>query len=243
MNLITRLLGFVLPALAAAPPVLGADLVTDPGAVAGIVSMTDGQLEARKITKVVLGDVVLSSGHIVATDPLVQPDRPAFLVTVPPGRYPVTLYQFESRTAAAVMRFAPGHVFRWQLAMIEGQDVKTLKPGEFFGYGVDTGLGSYMDKATAALIDERDKAVQAEKGASYISYYDDVLFDELGPNGDVPILHQPVASKPGNVAIFSSGWGDGFYPVYWGLDAEGRPIVLLTDFQILPAASNEGTGQ
>ncbi len=34
------------------------------------------------------------------------------------------------------------------------------------------------------------------------------------------------------MAIFWSGWGDGFYPVFWGLDKDGRPLVLLTDFQV-----------
>jgi hypothetical protein len=35
------------------------------------------------------------------------------------------------------------------------------------------------------------------------------------------------------VIVFSSGWGDGSYPSYFGLDAEGTPLVLMTDFQIL----------
>lgn len=243
MKLVARLFGLVVPAIAAAAPAAAADLVTDPGAVAGIVSMSDVELKTRNITRYKLGEVTLPTGHIVATDPLVQPERAAFLVTVPPGRYPVTLYQAEGRIAAAEMRFAQGHVFRWQLAVVEGQDIKTLKSGEYFGYGVDTGLGSYMDKSTAALMDERDKAVQAAKGEKYISYYDDVLADELSANGDDYVMHQPVPDKPGNVAIFSSGWGDGFYPVYWGLDAEGRPIMLLTDFQVIPATPAEGNAQ
>ncbi len=36
-----------------------------------------------------------------------------------------------------------------------------------------------------------------------------------------------------NVIGFSSGFGDGAYPSWFGLDAGGAPIVLLTDFAIL----------
>lgn len=36
-----------------------------------------------------------------------------------------------------------------------------------------------------------------------------------------------------NVAAFSSGWGDGGYPSYWGFDAEGQLCCLMTDFCIL----------
>jgi hypothetical protein len=233
MNLPARILSIALPLLGQTLPALASDMATNPGGVANLVSMSDSALDANKIKKILLGDVVLTSGHIVATDLLVQPKRIPFLVTVPPGRYPVTLFEAEGRIAAATMRFAGGDPVRWQLAVVEGQDIKTLKPNEYFGYGVDTGLGCYMDRETAALIDKRDTKVQTETDGRYISYYDDVLSDELAANGDDYLLHQPIADKPGNVAIFSSGWGDGFYPVYWGLNAEGTPIVILTDFQVI----------
>lgn len=232
MNLPARALSVVLPILGQTMPALASD-ATHPGIAARLVSMSDSALTANKIKRIELGKVVLTSGHVVATDPLVQPERRPFVVTVPPGHYPMTLFEAEGRIAAASMRFAEGDPVRWQLAVVEGQDVKTLKPTEYFGYGVDAGLGCYMDVETAALINERDAKVQADKGDKYISYYDDVLDDELSANGDDYVLHQPIADKPGNVAIFSSGWGDGFYPVYWGLNGEGLPVVILTDFQVI----------
>jgi hypothetical protein len=33
--------------------------------------------------------------------------------------------------------------------------------------------------------------------------------------------------------VVDSGWGDGGYPVYWGIDASGKPAVLLVDFRLL----------
>lgn len=201
-----------------------------------LASLGDADLSGRSVNVIRIGKVELTSGRIVASDPLVGPDHPAFVRTVPPGDYPVTLYQASGRIAAASMRFAEGKPVRWELAMIPGQDINSLKGDEFFGYPVDAGLGCYMDADTYALIQEREKQVQAEKSSSDINYYDDVLATELQANNDDYALHRPISGKRGNVAVFSSGWGDGFYPVFWGLDGSGRPLVLFTDFGVIENA-------
>ncbi len=197
-----------------------------------LASRSDADLASRSITVLHMGDVELTSGRIVASDPLVGPDRPAFVRTVPPGNYPVTLYQAFGRVAAASLRFGPGKPVRWELAVIAGQDIKSLKADEFFGYPVDAGLGCYMDADTYALIQAREQQVRAEKSSADINYYDDVLASEIKVNDDKYVMHRPMTGKRGNVAIFWSGWGDGFYPVFWGLDANGRPLVLFTDFGV-----------
>jgi hypothetical protein len=38
-----------------------------------------------------------------------------------------------------------------------------------------------------------------------------------------------------NLILFESGFGDGFYSSRWGLDGAGRPVMLVTDFQIFIA--------
>ena len=217
--------------IALLPQAAAAQTGPAPGPVADLVSMSETELKARNITTITLGDVILPTGRIVAADPLVQPDRPPFVVTVPPGRYPVTLLEHGDGIAAAILRFPGGPVYRWQLAVTAGQDIKTLKADEIFGIPVDAGLASYMDATTYALIQQREAQARAEKGAKYSEYYSDVLAGELTANGDRYVMHQPIADKPGNVAIFQAGWGDGFYAVYWGLDSKGTPVALMTDFQ------------
>ncbi len=201
-----------------------------------LASLGDADLSARSINVIRIGKVELNSGRIVASDPLVGPDRTPLARTVSPGDYPVTLYQAFGRIAAASMRFADGKPARWELALIPGQDINSLKGDEFFGYPVDAGLGCYMDADTYALIQERERQVQTEKSSSDLNYYDDVLATELQAKNDDYVLHRPISGKRGNVAVFSSGWGDGFYPVFWGLDANGRPLVLLTDFGVIENA-------
>jgi len=201
-----------------------------------LVSLSDAELSARSIKTVDMGNVELTSGRIVAADPLAQPDRPALAKTVPVGEYPVRLYEAFGPVAAASMRLAEGKPDHWKLATIPGQDVGTLKDDEIFGYPVDAGLGSYMDADTLDLIDQREQLVQAQKPGSDVNYYDDVVASELDANNGVYALHRPVAGRKGNVAIFWSGWGDGFYPVFWGLDKDEHPLVLLTDFQVIENA-------
>ncbi|MBB2717296.1 UNVERIFIED_ORG: hypothetical protein GGE64_003291 [Rhizobium etli] len=201
-----------------------------------LVTLGDGELSGRSINVIHMGNVELTSGRIVAADPLAQPDRPALARTVAPGEYPVTLYQAFGRIAPASMRFAEGRPDRWELAVLPGQDPATLKDDEIFGYPVDAGVGCYMDAQTLALIDERQAQVQAQKPGADINYYDDVLAADLDANKSIYALHRPVAGKKGNVAVFWSGWGDGFYPVFWGLDRDGHALVLLTDFGVIENA-------
>ncbi|HWT60506.1 MAG TPA: DUF4241 domain-containing protein [Rhizobium sp.] len=201
-----------------------------------LVVLSDAELSSRSINAIHMGNVELTSGRIVAADPLAQPDRPALARTVAPGEYPVTLYQAFGRIVAASMRFAEGKPDHWELAVLPGQDVATLKDGEIFGYPVDAGLGCYMDADTLELIGEREAQAQAQKPDADINYYDNVLAADLDANKGRYALHRPVAGKNGNVAVFWSGWGDGFYPVFWGLDRDGRALVLLTDFSVVENA-------
>jgi hypothetical protein len=198
-----------------------------------LVSLGEADLAARKIEPHVVGYVELTSGRIIAADPLTPFGAKPFERTVAPGRYRVTVYMALGRIAAAAMRFADGTPDHWEPALLPGQDIKALKSDEFFGYGVDAGLGCFMDAETLPLLDERDRIAQAESGSKYISYYDNVLDHELTSTGHDYVLHQPMPSKKGNVAIFSSGWGDGLYGSYWGLDKDGKPLVLLTDFNVI----------
>jgi hypothetical protein len=40
----------------------------------------------------------------------------------------------------------------------------------------------------------------------------------------------PFEGKPENIICFSSGFGDGCYPSFFGWDAEGKVCALITDF-------------
>jgi hypothetical protein len=48
-----------------------------------------------------------------------------------------------------------------------------------------------------------------------------------------------VALGAANVAMFSTGWGDGFYLSYWGFDAADGLVELVTDFEVLVGPVSE----
>ncbi|WP_192181723.1 DUF4241 domain-containing protein [Mesorhizobium amorphae] len=206
--------------------------VTKASSNLGVFALSDAELAERQIAVTAIGELELPTGEIIACDPLVSDLKtPALSRKVKPGRYPVSLLEAQGRVAVAVLRFSAGTPVRWELATVPGQDVSTLKDDEIFGYPVDAGLGSFMDKTAMVLMSARQDKLKADE-----NYYDDVLAAEFAPNQDRFVMHHPVAGNPVNIAMFWSGWGDGFYPSFWGLDAAGQPLLLTTDFGVLENA-------
>ena len=179
-----------------------------------------------------LGDLVMPTGQIFACDPfLVSPDEGPFTRTVPPGRYPVLvnvarMQSYDERVAYAIVRVADTPPVRWELALLPGHDASELGDDEFFGYGVDSGTGCFMDAFAAERLEARaaeigdNQDLEDEMVKTYVhtwAWVDFVLDPDTGAN----------------VIAFSSGWGDGMYPSYWGLDETGAVVCLVTDFGVL----------
>jgi len=114
---------------------------------------------------------------------------------------------------------------RWEMALWPEQRAADLEPGHFFGYGVDTGLGCFIDAT----------AVERMDGDAGERLYFDRLLPALERDGRT--LHGVVLPLDGEPAAtlvaFSTGYGDGVYPSYWGFDAAGAACRLATDFQML----------
>jgi hypothetical protein len=65
---------------------------------------------------------------------------------VPPGAYKVQLLQLvgDVRNVLARVVIAKGTPVRWELAVRGKEDIRSLKPGQLFAYGVDTGTGYFV---------------------------------------------------------------------------------------------------
>jgi Protein of unknown function (DUF4241) len=195
-------------------------------------------LVSRKVQRIALGEIDLASGQIAAADPLTLfgAER-SFTITVGPGQYSVYIYAQDTgeggiRIGLAELRFSDVKPSSWKLALTAGQDASTLKAEEFFGYGVDAGLGSFMSPETVNTLESEMKKAEGTI-PNFSDYYTNVLakyLDKPTPNAVI----FPVPSSPENrAAIFESGWGDGFYPSYFGFDAGGNPVTLVTTFFVL----------
>jgi hypothetical protein len=181
------------------------------------------------------GLLIITSGEIVATDPFVNLERPAFTQKVPVGRHPVRFAHPRVHGAAggriefARVDFSTKPITRWQMAVIPENDLATAKPGYIFGYPVDAGTGSFLDRQASVTVTAElaaktrtenfteawINAGEAAGKAKGLSYYLDV------------------AVPPHNIIMFQSGWGDGYYASYFGYAADGSIVALLTDFQVM----------
>lgn len=179
----------------------------------------------------VVGELAVPTGWLGASDPFTthfEARDGAFAVRAPVGTFPVELaiarfVNGDRRVACARVCFdraAPA--VRWEMALREGE--RTPGADEAAGYGVDTGMGSFYDLAVRAEVDEATSeawlaATDRNQVLSWTSH---------------------VAALGGaNVVMFSSGWGDGFYTTWWGLDAADRPVELVTDFELLVGPISE----
>ena len=194
-----------------------------------------------------VGPVPLRTGRVVACDPLADPRDLPFTRVAPVGTFPVELLiarhgeddGADQRVAAAVWRFGPEPLGGdpptiWEPAVIAGQDVESLRPGEFYGYGVDAGVGGFMgDDAARALLARMD----AED-----DYYERVIEatdQNYRHTRSWAVVRPDEADPDAAVALFSSGYGDGAYGSWWGLAADGRVLCVVTDFGLLGSRANE----
>ncbi|WP_159667103.1 DUF4241 domain-containing protein, partial [Streptomyces mexicanus] len=161
------------------------------------------------------GVLRLPTGSVVAADPgtLGEDDEP-FTVRVPPGEYPVVIATMEwegkgwGDNTAALLRITDEPTVSWELAVRPGQDPRLLGEGEFYGFGVDTGMGAFLDAAG------REGLAEAFE-------------DRLEPG-------EATDPRTGtNLIAYHSGMGDGSYPVWIGRSAAGEVTCLVADMLIL----------
>lgn len=203
------------------------------------------QMGAQELVEIHIGDVNLPTGRIIAADPFFTEEQQPFARTVEPDKYPVYIYvtemdQAHHRIAYAKIKFRPEEATRHILAVTEDlttEELNELGEEEFFGFAVESGLACFLDAETnEPLINRMDEVQEKDEEANY---YDEVLAEEFreysGKNQFSRELgdwndHHPDKDSDNNVIMFASGWGDGYYPAYWGLNDNGDTIELVLDF-------------
>ncbi len=173
------------------------------------------------------GSLLLPTGRIVACDPsVISGEEEAFVRMVPPGSYPVSLVLAtdtkQARVAAAIVRFSDSSPVSWERARtVEDDDL------EMTGYGVDSATGCFLDSSALAIV-----ATELEPTGQWEQLIEEAL--KVAPSDDWFSANIPVSqSPPTNAIAFSSGFGDGLYASWFGLDAAGNVVCLLTDFEVL----------
>ena len=96
------------------------------------------------------GRLTVTSGRIAAGDPQGEAELQPFTQCLPNGEYPVTLAiarmgNGDQRIAYARVQLGAAPVARWYPALVATQDARGLKPGDIFGYHVESGSACFMD--------------------------------------------------------------------------------------------------
>ena len=182
------------------------------------------EIGPARIERRSVGRVEFPDGRVYACDPLVPMDTLPLALRLEPGSYEIVVFVAVSadstsarsgneRNAAAAIICSDAAPVSWQLAAREGG------PSDAAAYGVDAGTGAFMGTNAINPI--------VESGAIA-----DRILEELQHRSSA------VVDIPGgaNVAVFTSGMGDGVYDTWIGRDVNERPCMILTDFDILDSA-------
>lgn len=205
------------------------------------------EMSLQELVEIHIGDVNLPTGRIIASDPFFTDGQQPFSRTVVPDKYPVYIHVAEidklhHRIAYAKIKFRPEEATKWILALTDDlteEELKDLGEDEFYGFPVESGLAAFLDEETnAQFIAKMDALEESQPDANY---YDEVLAEEFrkysGKNTFSRELgdwndHHVSEDSDNNLIMFASGWGDGYYPAYWGLNDNGDTVELVIDFLI-----------
>ncbi|MDU0370016.1 DUF4241 domain-containing protein [Hymenobacter endophyticus] len=171
-----------------------------------------------------LGCLPISSGRIVATDPVSMSQKP-FTTAFPKGRFPVELavahFGNDERVAFARILFSSEPVAKWEMALLTGQEPLPMSGETYYGYPVDGGTGMFIDASHVSGLERFLSTDATNFNKVFISSFRD---------GKAGLLY---AAQGDTLATFLTGLGDGHYATYVGFDAQHQPCRLLTDFQLV----------
>lgn len=175
-----------------------------------------------------IGKLNVVKGQIIACDPFLFNDDKPFDTLFPVGHFPIELavadINGDERIGFSRIKFSDKYPVRWTIAVTVDRDASKLSDEEIFGYGVDSGTGCFMDTSGAEKYSEylnkkedNYNIVIDEMEATYKDTHSWLLWDREGYN----------------VAMFSTGWGDGLYATYIGFDKDDSICRLVSDFGLL----------
>jgi len=175
---------------------------------------------------VTIGKIKIVSGHIVACDPMhIDEYGIPFTQAFPIGEFPVQLSIAKSDDAETIafarISFSDEPVKNWEFALLDGQTPIPVGGEEMHGYGVDGGVGIFVDEEASKALDK--KAVENMEGE---------VFKEMEKHYHHTWKYLMYSFGKHNLAAFSTGIGDGRYATYIGYDTNGKPCRLVTDFSL-----------
>ena len=169
-----------------------------------------------------IGEVNFPTGEIIACDPLVElGETVPYIQKIPVGKYPVKICvvpsnEYGDRYACVKVEISKNMPVIYELAVTgKEQEMDEAEADEFYGFGVDAGMGCVADKKSQEEyvkfwenLKENDEDVD--------NPYDDLFMDLLEESAKKYPKYQreygdwvnwTIPNTDLNIPIFASGWG------------------------------------
>jgi len=166
------------------------------------------------------------TGQVIAGDPLVWEVPEPFTVTVPPGDYPVAIgwagWAAEPGATVTAVRvlISDKPAATWEMGLLPDQDVRMLPEDGYFGFGVDSGIGAFLDASGRPSLPPGLRETFEAEGTDPLP--------EVPVPGCFAMWTEDTASST-NMVAYRAGIGDGEYPVWIGRSDDGQVVSLVAD--------------
>ncbi len=205
---------------------------------------TESTIGNMKVDVLDIGKVYFPTGKIFACDPLIElEDSLPFIQTIPVGTYPIKICvvpsdEYGDRYACAKLEISSEKPIRYEMGMVGNENLdEELEDDEYFGFCVDAGMACIADIQNQTKFKEY-WAQRLEKDLD-IDPYNDLFCDLLEENAKLypkyqrscgDWLNRTIPNTDCDIPIFASGWGDGYYPVFFGFDKDNKVCAVYVLF-------------
>ena len=193
------------------------------------------------------GSLVLPTGRLTMCDPIVGLETGSlFFVQVPPGRYRVriTLADVSDANDGSYLGVAYATLMLDETAIEVTRRIITPiadgpcppeldAEGKFFGFPVDAGLACFMDQGVVDALMPETGWFNDQLSDWFFDLWSERLDNPGHIRSGIANIPIPDATNGETIVIFSSGWGDGYYPIVGGFDASDRLVRVHIDFFVV----------
>ena len=171
--------------------------------------------ESDRISLHTIGEVDFPTGQIIIADPLCylhsEENRKILDRTIPIGKYEVELASLNSKT---ISKRVVGARLKIKNDKIIRYEQTQNKSSSFNGFGVDAGLASFCDASVAEeytkFYSNNDYFIKLLQGKQFIDW-------------EIPGTNH-------KIAMFETGFGDGYYMSLYGLNEKDEVCELVIPF-------------
>ncbi len=184
-----------------------------------------GTLEDHETVE--LGELPVPDGKLLACEPFLIHEPGRYTIAVPPGVYPVFISiaaspeSSDQRIAYAWVKLRDGAPARWEPAR--------TRRGDKVEVGVDSGMAAFVSATSAKAVIEAYR----QPGWDYVEPLSEAIVEAMKKLWRDTRGWTMIETEGGaRLAAFSSGFGDGTYPVYRALDDRGRRLAVAMHFYV-----------